>query len=144
MDGVSLEVLYPIEAPVAGETDANDVSVVIRVRYGAFEALLTGDAPASVERIIARDLTEGVEVLKVAHHGSDTSTDSLLLARARPEAALISVGRGNRYGHPAAAVVSRLERAGVDLYRTDRQGTLRLRARRDGRFTVETEARTRR
>jgi competence protein ComEC len=143
VDGVSLDVLYPRGAPTGAAATANDVSVVLRVRYGAFDALLTGDAPAAVERIIAPAI-QPIEVLKVGHHGSDTSTDSLLVLHARPQAALISVGRGNRYGHPSPAVVSRLERAGVALYRTDRQGTLRIRARRDGRFAVEAEGRARR
>ncbi len=72
----------------------------------------------------------------MGHHGSDTSTDPLLLARGRPEAALVSVGRGNRYGHPAPEVVSRLGEAGVAVYRTDAAGTISVVGRRNGTFTV--------
>lgn len=140
VDGVALEVLHPVDtiAPAPGEVvDANDHSVVLLVRWGDFEALLTGDAPAAVERAVSSSLPEGgVEVLKVAHHGSDTSTDSLLLARARPELAVVSVGRGNRYGHPSPRVLGRLEGFGVPVRRTDRRGTVRVEARRDGSFRV--------
>jgi competence protein ComEC len=137
VDGVSLEVLHPLGATREGSApEANEASVVLHVRYGAFDALLLGDAPASVERALAPGLGGEVEVLKVAHHGSDTSTDSLLLARARPEVALISVGRGNRYGHPSPGVVARLRSADVTLYRTDRQGMLEVHARRDGGYVV--------
>ncbi len=139
LDGMSLEVLHPDPggSTTGGSLTANDVSVVLRVRYGDFDALLTGDAPASVERGIAEAMTGGIEVLKVGHHGSDTSTDSVFVARAAPQAALISVGRGNRYGHPTPAVLARLESMGLKIYRTDQQGTLTLHARPDGRFTIE-------
>ncbi len=138
VDGVALEVLHPRGPPEPGSAvDANDHSVVLLVRWGDFEALLTGDAPATVERAVSAALPAGgVEVLKVAHHGSDTSTDSLLLARARPGVAVVSVGRGNRYGHPSPRVVRRLEAAGVPVRRTDREGTIRIEARRDGSFRV--------
>lgn len=138
IDGVKLRVLHPDPGPPSREPtqDANDVSVVIHVEYGDFDALLTGDAPTAVERSLAQGMEAGFELLKVAHHGSDTSTDSLLLARVRPEVALVSVGRGNRYGHPSPSVLARLESADIALYRTDRQGTIRVRARQDGRFTV--------
>lgn len=141
VDGMVLEVLHPPARATGGRlptggTESNATSVVIRLRYGAFDALLTGDAPAEVEREVSASLEGDVEVLKVAHHGSDTSTDSLLLLRARPEAALLSVGRGNRYGHPSPRVLARLRRAGVVVRRTDLEGTLRLVARRDGRFQL--------
>jgi competence protein ComEC len=142
LDGLVLEVLHPPargSAPEPNPTvpDANEISVVLAVRFGEFDALLTGDAPAEVERIVARQLEGGLEVLKVAHHGSDTSTDSVLLARGRPHVGLVSVGRGNRYGHPSEDVLHRLRRAGVDVRRTDLEGTLRVVGRRDGSFRVE-------
>jgi competence protein ComEC len=143
LDGVTFRVLHPaVDFRVGGasaaaeDTEANDASVVIWVRYGAFDALLAGDAPVEVERAVSREFQGGIEVLKVAHHGSDTSTDSMLLARADPSLALLSVGRGNRYGHPHPGVLTRLHRAGIEVRRTDQEGTLRVRARMDGAFTV--------
>jgi competence protein ComEC len=112
---------------------------VLRLSFGAFDALLTGDAYTDVERALADGLGP-IEVLKVGHHGSDTSTDSLLLARIRPEVALISVGRSNRYGHPSQRVVSRLERSGAQVRRTDLEGTIAVVAGPDGRYDVTTRA----
>jgi competence protein ComEC len=163
VDGMIVEVLHPPASPrdplslQAEQLDANSTSVVVAVRFGAFDALLTGDAPAQVEREVAgaigggfevlkvaqveREVAGaiggGFEVLKVAHHGSDTSTDSVLLARTRPRVGLVSVGRGNHYGHPSPDVLGRLRRAGAEVRRTDREGTLRVLARRDGTFRIE-------
>lgn len=151
VDGVTFRVLHPPggsrvdpELTTAAGTDANDASVVIWVRFGAFDALLTGDVSVEVERVLSRELRGEIELLKVAHHGSDTSTDSVLLARADPSLALLSVGRGNRYGHPHPDVLARLHRAGIEVRRTDQEGALRVRARRDGAFTVIPERRAKR
>jgi competence protein ComEC len=134
LDGVLLEVLHPPDS-LAGDSSSNETSVVLHLRFGEFDALLTGDAYKDVERAIVPE-TEPLEVLKVGHHGSDTSTDPLLLERLRPELALISVGRGNRYGHPSPAVLDRLEASGARVRRTDLEGTLSVQARRDGRYEV--------
>lgn len=140
LDGVELHVLSPpASGGPGGDTESNAASVVLAVRYGAFDVLLTGDAPVSVERAILSGVSPSLEVLKVGHHGSDTSTDSVLVAHAHPRIALLSVGRGNRYGHPAREVLARLEVAGVEIHRTDREGTLRVRGRRNGDVQVEIE-----
>jgi competence protein ComEC len=77
-----------------------------------------------------------VELLKVGHHGSSTSTSDSLLMRASPEVALISVGRNNRYGHPSPDVLARLSRSGVRVLRSDQHGTVRVRAFADGSLDV--------
>jgi competence protein ComEC len=135
LDGLVLEVLYPLDGLEPGG-ESNASSVVVKASLGRFDALLTGDAYKDVDRLVAPGLTDIVEVLKVGHHGSDTSTDSLLLARARPELALISVGRGNRYGHPAWEVLHRLERSGARVRRTDQEGTITVLGRPDGSYSV--------
>ncbi|HSG07880.1 MAG TPA: DNA internalization-related competence protein ComEC/Rec2 [Longimicrobiales bacterium] len=140
LDGVELEVLSPAAlGGVEGDTESNAASVVLAVRYGLFDALLTGDAPVEVERAIASEVSASLELLKVGHHGSSTSTDPVLLARSRPRTALLSVGRGNRYGHPAASVLARLREAGVEVHRTDREGSIRVVARQTGEMRVEVE-----
>lgn len=150
VDGVRFDVLYP---PVPGSpgdtlhgagTDTNSESVILAVHYGAFDALFTGDAPAFAERAVSGLLGGGVEVLKVSHHGSATATDSVFLARASPQLALISVGRGNHYGFPSPVVLGRLRRAGVEIHRTDQEGRVRILARANGHFHVESERRLRR
>jgi competence protein ComEC len=135
IDGLWLDVLYPdTDLPPDAETNAS--SIVLHASWGRFDALLSGDAYKDVDRLLAPMLTEPVEVLKVGHHGSDTSTDPLLLEHARPALALISVGRSNRYGHPAPEVLDRLLRSGAEIHRTDREGTVSVLGRPDGRWFV--------
>lgn len=135
LDQLSLRVLSPGPG-VEGETETNAWSVVIHAVLGDFDALLTGDAYRDVDRLLAPGFRGDVEVLKVGHHGSDTSTDPALLASTRPELALISVGRNNRYGHPAGEVLDRLKRSGARIIRTDREGTIEVLGRPDGSYSV--------
>lgn len=139
LDGVVLDVLHPPDS-IGRDAESNATSVVLRLAFGAFDALLTGDAYTDVERALLPEIG-GLEVLKVGHHGSDTSTDSLLVAHAQPQVALISVGRTNRYGHPSPRVVARLERGGAEVRRTDLEGTISVVARPDGRYDVRSSAR---
>lgn len=138
LDGVRLQVLSP--AGRVASADANDASVVVRLVYGEFQALLTGDAPVEVERALVRRYGRGLEadVLKVGHHGSRTSTSPELLAATGASVALISAGRGNRYGHPNQVVLDRLDSAGLTVVRTDRDGSIVVRGTREGRVTVST------
>ncbi|MGW8268359.1 MAG: ComEC/Rec2 family competence protein, partial [Longimicrobiales bacterium] len=124
-------------AALQAEDGANALSLVLEVRYGAFSALLTGDAPAAAEEaFLSRILSSRIRVLKAGHHGSRTSTSPELLERISPEVVLVSVGGRNRYGHPHPEVIRRLEAGGAEVFRTDRGGTLTLKAGRDGRFQV--------
>ena len=134
LDGVRLRVLHP-DADAVAAADANEASVVLLVSWGDFQALLTGDAGVEVERALLGSVPD-LDVLKVGHHGSTTSTDSLFLAATTPEIALVSAGRRNRYGHPAPAVLARLESAGATIYRTDRHGAVRVLVARDGAIRV--------
>jgi competence protein ComEC len=95
--------------------------------------LLTGDAEAPEEDWLLAHAPEAlaVDVLKVAHHGSATSTTPAFLSAVRPRVALVSVGAGNTYGHPSAAVMDALQRSGAEVLRTDRLGTVIVRT--DGR-----------
>lgn len=137
---VVLTFLHPDGAMLDARTPANHFSVVFLLRYADFRALFLGDAPAAVERMLVDRYATRLRarVLKVAHHGSTTSTSEALLAGTAPEIALISAGRHNRYGHPAATVVQRLRRQGVRIYRTDRQGSITLRVDAVGGLQVET------
>ncbi|HEX5068672.1 MAG TPA: DNA internalization-related competence protein ComEC/Rec2, partial [Vicinamibacterales bacterium] len=103
----------------------NDDSIVLRVTYGAVDFWLTGDAGTEFERTMLHgDPEPRLRVLKVGHHGSRTATASLLVDALRPQIALISAGRGNLFGHPSPDVVSRLERAGARIFRTDLDGAI--------------------
>jgi competence protein ComEC len=123
---------FEVTHPAAGGTPRpNDQSLVLRVRYGRQAALLTGDIEEGVEGdLLASGMPLAAGLLKVAHHGSDTSTAAGFLRAVSPVLALISAGAGNPWGHPAEAVLARLRTAGVRIGRTDRDGALR--ARTDG------------
>jgi len=101
----------------------NNTSIVLRSVYGNTSFLFTGDAEREVEQaLLNRGANIGATVLKVGHHGSDTSTSYLWLRQVMPEFAVISVGTGNTYGHPTDDVLSRLRDAEVKTFRTDMQG----------------------
>lgn len=129
VDGVEIVFLWPAVDALDAPADANDISAVVRVRYGGFTALLTGDAPAWVEeRMIQRygaDALRG-DVLKAGHHGSRTASSEAFLDTVKPELVVISAGARNRYGHPHREVLSRLRARGIDAARTDEDGTVRI------------------
>jgi competence protein ComEC len=134
LDGVRFDVLGPDRRTVETTHDANEASVVLRVSYGDFIALFTGDASATVEARLVQEHGTALRstVLKAGHHGSSTSTSDLFLRAVRPEAVVISSGSGNRYGHPAPVVLERLRQHGVPVLRTDREGTILIRAAAGG------------
>jgi competence protein ComEC len=136
LDGVTFRVVHPSPHWARRGFDLNDDSIVLEVRFGAFSALLAGDAGVHAESAFVGRVGR-VDLLKVGHHGSRTATGTLLLDRLRPEAAVVSLGR-NRYGHPAPETLARLAAAGVATWRTDRDGPVTLTT--DGRtFTVRGE-----
>jgi competence protein ComEC len=113
--------------PTPGGRD-NNASVVLLLDYHDVQILLTGDLEASGERqLIQAGLAQDIEVLKLGHHGSHSSTSEDFLNAVKPEAALISVGKNNRYGHPSPDVLARLQEHGIADYRTDQFGALWLR-----------------
>ncbi len=132
LDGVSrLSILYPTSADGAGPLPAGDInngSVVAELRSGDFRALLTGDAEMPVEEVLlARGAVGVVDLLKIGHHGSTSSTGEAFLAALRPGVALISVGADNEYGHPHAATLEHLAAVdGLDVYRTDLEGSVEV------------------
>jgi competence protein ComEC len=123
-DGVSGDVLWPDNLS-EGQSAKNDDSLVMRLTDGSESFLLAGDIERPSERrILAEEQNVGVNFLKVAHHGSKTSTTDPFLSAAHPAFAAISVGRDNIFGHPSPEVTERLQAAGVRVYRTDRDGAI--------------------
>ena len=105
------------------ESDANNTSIVLMITYGETRFLFTGDAEREAEQaILNRGVDLSATVLKVGHHGSDTSTSYVWLNAIMPQYAVISVGEGNSYDHPTDAVFSRFRDADVTVYRTDLNG----------------------
>jgi competence protein ComEC len=129
VDGVVATFLAPDSAWTSTLTDPNLASAVVRVQFGEIRVLLTGDAEGPEEEWLVQHAGPELraDVLKVAHHGSATSTTSAFLAAVRPSIALISVGQKNRYRHPSPDIVDSLTAHGVRVLRTDQQGTILLR-----------------
>ena len=106
-------------------SDTNNTSIVLKITYCSTAFLFTGDAEREVEQaILNRGAYLSATVLKVGHHGSDTSTTYPFLREIMPEYAIISVGKGNSYGHPTDNSLSRLRDADVTVYRTDLNGDI--------------------
>jgi competence protein ComEC len=126
IDGVRLTVLSPDSAGIAEAPDANAASVVVMAEFRGVRILLTGDAEREVEARLARRFGRDLhaDVLKVGHHGSATSTTAPLLDAVSPRLALVSVGAGNRYGHPSPDVLDALRAKGAHVLRTDDVGTI--------------------
>lgn len=140
--GAILTVLAPLPPPFTREqvvasrdgNESNANSIVVRLDYGEFSMLLTGDSETQMEdRLVSRDTNLAATILKVAHHGSKYATSEGFLKRVfradstQPKVAIISDGEFNRYGHPSQDVLNRLKAAGVtQLYRTDLQGEITI------------------
>lgn len=126
------EAVFTCLAPFTDTGDLNENSAILRLDYGRFSALFTGDAGETSEDLqigrygSRRGGMLDVDILKVGHHGSDGSSTDEYLAAVTPYYAVISCGEDNAYGHPAPAVLERLEESGSVILRTDEYGTVVL------------------
>ncbi len=117
--GATVEVLGPVKT----YAETNDTSLVLAVTYGDARFLFTGDMEISAETDLIESAADlHADVLKVGHHGSDTSTGYRFLREVMPTHAIVSVGEGNSYGHPNDKTLSLLSDAGATVYRTDKLG----------------------
>lgn len=123
----------------------NNSSLILKVVYGNFSLLLTGDAEKEAEKQLLSDKKDvSADVLKVGHHGSETSTSGEFLKAVSPKCAVISCGKNNDYGHPHEKTLKKLEKQGTEVYRTDISGTISLFADSDGRFSMSVKGKTER
>jgi competence protein ComEC len=132
IDGVGIDVLWPMKPTQFPVTSGNDDSVVLRLVYGSVSILLAGDIEQSAEdSLVASGAVLNADVLKVPHHGSKTSSTEAFIDAVNPKYAVISVGERSRFGHPHRAVVNRYLERGIKLLQTGR----------DGMVTVKTDGR---
>lgn len=113
---------------LAAETDVsntNNYSIVLKVSFGEMDMIMTGDAETEIERkILESGVDIDAEILKVGHHGSDTSNSEAFLDAISPDYGLISCGYSNKYDHPIKEVMERLKERNVEIYRTDELGSV--------------------
>ncbi len=124
-----LDVLWPTDTKQM--PDKNDMSIVTKLVYGESDVLLTGDASLKIENILVSEYTSydagtylQSDILKLGHHGSKTSSSELFLRRVMPEFSIVSAGLNNRYNHPSAEVMARLERLGLPIIKTTDRGSV--------------------
>jgi competence protein ComEC len=126
--GVSLQALAPGPDYELGTAPRNNDSLALRLIYGERSALLTGDIERPIEaQLLAENLAGHADILKVAHHGSKTSSMAALLDAVHPAFALISAGFENSYGHPHPDILARLHERGIEVLRTDTLGLISVR-----------------
>lgn len=123
LGGAKITVLAPIHYDYGDEV--NNYSIVLLVEHGNNSFLFTGDAEKEAEADMVRmGMLTDIDVYKAGHHGSSSSSSSALLDIIQPEYAVISCGEDNEYGHPHASVLNRLRKMGVQVFRTDEQGSI--------------------
>ncbi len=121
--GEAVLTIYP---PLQAAGDLNEQGLTALASAGDFDLLITGDMAGSTEKLLVQTYPlPDLEVLVVSHHGSRYSSDESFLRVVSPETAVISVG-DNRYGHPTGEAIRRLQAAGASVWRTDRQGSIRI------------------
>ena len=150
--GVAVEVPQPgdtfdlgtahiaVLGPLQESKNVNDTSLVLRITFGSFHALFTGDAENEEEAdILASDAALQSDVLKVGHHGGSDATSEAWLKAVQPKTAVISCGKNNDYGHPAPQTLSRLQTVGAEILRTDERGDIVLVVQHDGSYALANE-----
>jgi len=123
-----LDILYPeSQSNIDRQSNLNNTSMVAKLIYKQNSFLFMGDAEKEVEGILLKNKEKlKANVLKIGHHGSDTSSTNDFLQAVQAEYAIIEVGENNSFGHPSPRIIKRLERAGLKIYRTDMDASIRF------------------
>ena len=118
-----MKTIGPITEP--DDENLNNYSIVMKVSFGDMDVIMTGDAEEQVEKeILQSGVDLDAEMLKVGHHGSQTSTSDAFLDAIDPDYALISAKVGNKYDHPMPTTMAKLKARNIEVYRTDEQGNV--------------------
>ncbi len=135
------KVLYPIQGISFRDADDNHGSMVLKYHCNGTDVLFAGDISTDDETVLLNSGSDvSADILKVSHHGSSHGTGSTFLENTGVQAAVISCGKNNLYGHPHEETLNRLQNIGADIYRTDESGTVIVHLKKDGNFEIETMA----
>ena len=124
-EDLDLNIIWPLDN-IDSNLNTNNKSLVSILSTEEFDILLTGDIEKEGELLIAEAMSDNIDIIKVPHHGSDTSSTKELLESIRPDIGIISVGRNNMYGHPDSEIIERYNKFATKLYRTDYNGRVLL------------------
>ena len=134
-----LNVLWPDSNNIVNENKLNNNSLVFKMNYKNTSALFTGDIEKIAEEKIISYVKEDElksTIIKVAHHGSKTSSTEKFIEKVKPKIALIGVGENNTFGHPSNITIETLEKAGTKIYRTDKMGEIILKINKKGQIKI--------
>lgn len=136
---VYFDVLWPNTDNIITDNSINNNSLVCKLIYYNFSMLFTGDIEKIAEEKILRKVNNimlNADILKIAHHGSKTSSLKEFIEVVKPKIALIGVGKNNKFGHPNSEVIDRLMNFNVKIYRTDEEGEIRITIDSKGKVKV--------
>lgn len=141
-ENILLNILWPKDEKIK-ENAINNNSIVAKLNYKSFSILLTGDIEKIAENEILKEYENSnilnANILKVAHHGSKSSSINEFLEKVKPQIALIGVGKENTFGHPNEGVLKRLENINTKIYRTDKKGEITIKINRKGCIKIKTK-----
>ncbi len=125
-DGVVFKILFPIQNMDGGDTNSH--SVVTQIIFNQNKFLLTGDLPQAGELFLVSEYGGSLQsdILKLGHHGSDTSSNAEFMRIVHPEIVIVSSGKNNSFGHPHRSVLDLCEKFGIKVFRTDEMGTINI------------------
>lgn len=138
---IYFEILWPENDNVIKKNPLNNNSIVAKMKYKNFSILFTGDIEEEAEKEIVNKYGGNelsATILKIAHHGSNTSSTEAFIEKVQPQISLIGVGKDNKFGHPNDEVIEKLNSYGSKIYRTDVYGEITLKINKNGAIIIKT------
>lgn len=130
-DNLYFDIIWPFSDNMISDNSINNNSLVCKLNYKNYSMLFTGDIEAIAEKAILKKYSKNLnilksDILKVAHHGSKTSSITEFIEKTKPKYAIIGVGEDNKFGHPSDSTIQNLEKANIRIYRTDKMGEIEI------------------
>ncbi len=130
-DNLYFDIIWPFSDNMISDNSINNNSLVCKLNYKKYSMLFTGDIEAIAEKAILKKYSKNLnilksDILKVAHHGSKTSSITEFIEKIKPKYAIIGVGEDNKFGHPSDSTIQNLEKANIRIYRTDKMGEIEI------------------
>lgn len=130
-DNLYFDIIWPFSDNMISDNSINNNSLVCKLNYKNYSMLFTGDIEAIAEKAILKKYSKSLnilksDILKVAHHGSKTSSITEFIEKIKPKYAIIGVGEDNKFGHPSDSTIQNLEKANIRIYRTDKMGEIEI------------------
>jgi competence protein ComEC len=130
-DNLYFDIIWPFSDNMISDNSINNNSLVCKLNYKNYSMLFTGDIEAIAEKAILKKYSKNLnilksDILKVAHHGSKTSSITEFIEKIKPKYAIIGVGEDNKFGHPSDSTIQNLEKENIRIYRTDKMGEIEM------------------